>query len=192
VRPELPATSLDGNAGGARTGSDAADSVPVDLHLLYRSHWHQLVRLAVLLVDDIASAEDVVQDAFIALHKHAGGLRDPGAAIGYLRSSVLNLSRSVLRHRMVVRKHLKVAEPEEVAPADHDVLLRDEHRAALAAVRKLPTRQREVLVLRYWGGLSEREIAQTLGISAGSVKSNASRGMSALGRVLRAGGHGNG
>ena len=86
----------------------------------------------------------------------------------------------MLRRRQVARKHLKVGEPEATAGADHDVLLRDEHRAALAAVRALPPRQGEVLVLRYWAGLSEREIAQTLGISAGSVKSAASRGMATL------------
>jgi RNA polymerase sigma-70 factor (sigma-E family) len=156
----------------------------VDLRALYTAHWRYLVRLAALLVDDVASAEDVVQDAFLALHKRSGALRDPDAALAYLRASVVNLSRSVLRRRQVARKHLKVAEPEATAGADHDVLLRDEHRAALAAVHALPRHQREVLILRYWSGLSEREIAQTLGISAGSVKSAASRGMATLHGVL--------
>jgi RNA polymerase sigma-70 factor (sigma-E family) len=156
----------------------------VDLHALYTAHWRSLVRLAVLLVDDVASAEDVVQDAFVALHKRADGLREPDAALGYLRASVVNLSRSVLRRRQVARKHLRAAEPQDVAPADHDVLLRDEHRAALAAVRALPRHQREVLVLRYWSGLSEREIATALGISQGAVKSAASRGIATLHRVL--------
>jgi RNA polymerase sigma-70 factor (sigma-E family) len=172
-------------------GSDVDPSRPglfpvgrVDVPALYRTHWRYLVRLAVLLVDDVTSAEDVVQDAFVALHRKADGLRDPDAALAYLRTSVLNLSRSVIRRRQVARKHLKVAEPEAIAGADHDVLLRDEHRAALAAVRALPRRQSEVLVLRYWAGLSEREIAATLGISAGSVKSAASRGMATLQRVL--------
>ena len=157
----------------------------VDLQQLYRAHGRYLVRLAVLLVDDVSSAEDVVQDAFVALHRKAETLRDPDAALGYLRTSVLNLSRSAIRRRQVARKHLKVAEPEATAAADHDVLLRDEHRAALAAVRSLPPRQSEVLVLRYWAGLSEREIAEALGISTGSVKSAASRGMSTLQKRLR-------
>ncbi len=156
----------------------------VDLHALYGAHWLYLVRFAVLLVDDTASAEDVVQDAFVALHRRSGSLRDPDAALAYLRTSVVNLSRSVIRRRQVARKHLRVAEPEATAPADHDVLLRFEHKAALDAVRALPRHQREVIVLRYWSGLSEREIAQTLGISAGSVKSAASRGMATLHRVL--------
>jgi RNA polymerase sigma-70 factor (sigma-E family) len=158
--------------------------IQVDLHALYDAHWRYLVRLAALLVDDVASAEDVVQDAFVALHKRSGSLRDPDAALAYLRASVMNLSRSVLRRRQVARKHLKVAEPEATAPADHDVLVRDEHRAALAAVRNLPRHQREVLILRYWSDLSEREIAEALNISAGSVKSAASRGMATLQRVL--------
>lgn len=165
-------------------GPSAPMVTSVDLHGLYTAHWHYLVRLAALLVDDTASAEDVVQDAFMALHKRAGSLRDPDAALAYLRASVVNLSRSVLRRRQVARRHLKVAEPEGTVGADHDVLLRDEHRAALAAVHTLPRHQREVLVLRYWSGLSEREIAQALGISAGAVKSAASRGLAALHRIL--------
>lgn len=159
---------------------DPSATGPVDVQTLYRSHWRYFVRLAVLLVDDVASAEDVVQDAFVALHRKSDTLRDPQAAVAYVRSSVVNLSRSVIRRRQVARKHLKVAEPEAGPAADHDVLLRDEHRAALAAVRALPRRQSEVLVLRYWAGLSEREIAETLGISAGSVKSAASRGMASV------------
>ena len=156
----------------------------IDIDALYQRNWHQLVRLAVLLVDDVASAEDVVQDAFVALHRKAGTLRDPAAAFAYLQASVLNLSRSVLRRRITARKHLKVAEPDEAPAADGAVLLREEHDAALAAVRRLPPRQREVIVLRYWAGLSERDIATTLGISAGSVKANASRAMATLHSIL--------
>jgi RNA polymerase sigma-70 factor (sigma-E family) len=161
-----------------------APTVAVDIDALYHAHWRYLVRLAVLLVDDVHSAEDVVQDAFVALHRRSGSLRDPEAALGYLRAAVVNRSRSVLRRRQVARKHLKVAEPEAGASADQDVLIRDEHRAALAAVGALPRHQREVLILRYWSGLSEREIAQTLGIAQGSVKSAASRGIATLQRVL--------
>lgn len=164
----------------------AAPVALVDVPTLYEQHWRSLVRLAVLLVDDVASAEDVVQDAFIGLHRRSGELRDPNAALAYVRAAVVNLSRSVIRRRQTVRRHLRVAEPEATPAADHDVLLRDEHRAALEAVRGLPPRQREVLVLRYWSGLSEREIAQTLGISQGSVKSSASRGLASVQRVLGA------
>ncbi|HET6877110.1 MAG TPA: SigE family RNA polymerase sigma factor [Jatrophihabitans sp.] len=171
-------------ADGQVVGVPAAVSAGIDLHALYETHWRYLVRLAALLVDDVASAEDVVQDAFIALHRRAGKLRDPDAALGYLRTTVLNRSRSVLRRRQVARKHLKVAEPDFAPSADSEALLREEHRAALDAVRALPRHQREVLVLRYWSGLSEREIADTLGIAPGSVKSAASRGLAALQRIL--------
>ncbi len=179
----------DERTGRARVAPEFPADAPtsaaaVDLRALYDAHWHHLVRLAVLMVDDVAAAEDVVQDAFVALHRKAGTLRDPDAALAYLRSSVLNLARSVLRRRQTVRKHLIVAEPDSTPGADHDVLLREEHRRALEAVRALPRHQREVLVLRYWSGLSEREIAETLGISAGAVKSAASRGMATLHRAL--------
>jgi RNA polymerase sigma-70 factor (sigma-E family) len=177
-------TAVDEVAADPVIDQPLAGTATVDIHALYSAHWRYLVRLAVLLVDDRASAEDVVQDAFVALHERQTTLRDPDAALGYLRASVVNLSRSVLRRRQVVRRHLKVAEPEATAAADHDVLVRDEHRAALAAVRALPRHQREVLILRYWSGLSEREIAQTLGIAPGSVKSAASRGLATLQRVL--------
>jgi RNA polymerase sigma-70 factor (sigma-E family) len=179
-----PLTAVEADNEQAVVAEAACVVDHVDLRALYDAHWRYLVRLAALLVDDVASAEDVVQDAFVALHRKSASLRDPDAALAYLRAAVLNLSRSVLRRRQVARKHLRVAEPEATAAADHDVLVRDEHRAALAAVRALPRHQREVLILRYWSGLSEREIAQTLGISPGSVKSAASRGMATLARVL--------
>ncbi len=156
----------------------------VDVGALYEQHWRAMVRLAVLLVDDRASAEDVVQDAFVALHRRADALRDPEAAVAYLRVSVVNLSRSALRRRMVARKHLKVAEPEGTASAADHVLLRDEHRQVMAAVRQLPRGQREVLVLRYWMGLTHREIAAELGISEGAAKSQASRGLAKVEKLL--------
>ena len=179
---DVPAGVPGSDLGGSTGASSPA--VDIDLPALYTAHWRYLVRLASLLVDDTASAEDVVQDAFIALHRRSSALRDPDAALAYLRTSVVNLARSVLRRRRTARKHLTVAEPEATAPADHDVLLRDEHRAAYRAVQALPRHQREVLVLRYWSGLSEREIAEALGISPGSVKSAASRGIASLQRTL--------
>jgi RNA polymerase sigma-70 factor (sigma-E family) len=184
-----PDDEIEGGLAAPSVGDPfRASAAPnVDIPALYAAHWRSLVRLAVLLVDDVTSAEDVVQDAFVALHKHSGSLRDPSAALGYVRTSVVNLSRSVIRHRQVVRRHLKVAEPEATPGADDYALLGEEHRLTLAAVHGLPQRQREVLVLRYWSGLSEREIATTLGISQGSVKSSASRGIATLHQVLGGG-----
>ena len=163
---------------------DAAEAV--DLAELYRTHHLQMVRLARLLVDDTASAEDVVQDAFLGMHRNQASLRDSRAAVAYLRRAVVNQARSALRRRRTVREHLKVAEPDLAPPADSEVLLAEEHREVLQAVDALPQRQREVLVLRYWSDMSEAEIADALGISKGTVKSQASRAMATLSANLRA------
>jgi RNA polymerase sigma-70 factor (sigma-E family) len=153
---------------------------------LYRSQRLGLLRLAVLLVDDRTLAEDVVQDAFLGLQRRWHAV-DPAAAAGYLRTSVVNGARSQLRRRGVARRHLRVAEPDEAPPADLSVLLTEEHREVVEAMRKLPRRQREVLVLRYWSELSEAEIAAALGVARGTVKSSASRALAALESHLGAG-----
>ncbi|UQX89011.1 sigma-70 family RNA polymerase sigma factor [Jatrophihabitans telluris] len=148
---------------------------------LYRSHRLGMVRLALLLVDDLDTAEDVVQDAFASLHRRWNYLGSPDAAIGYLRVSVLNGSRSVLRRRRTVRLNPSPDEARAVAEgADAPTLLADEHREVLAAIRSLPRRQREVIVLRYWAAMTEPAVAEALGISLGAVKSNASRGRDAI------------
>jgi RNA polymerase sigma-70 factor (sigma-E family) len=167
---------------GPRSGV-AAPLIP-DVGALYRSERGRLLRLAVLLVGDRASAEDVVQDAFIALHRRRAALVDPAAAPAYLSASVANGARSVLRRRRVAWRHRRAEEPEAGAAADADVLLADEHREVAEAVRRLPNRQQQVVVLRYWADLSEAEIAQVMGISRGTVKSNAARGMAQLQRYL--------
>ena len=165
--------------------ADVEPAVPtlvpsVDVPAVFAQHWRALVRLAYLLVDDVPTAEDVVQDSFVALHRKASSLRDPEAALAYVRTAVVNRSRSTIRRRQVSRRHLAVAEPDPVPGADHHLELAEDQRAALAAVRRLPRRQREVLVLRYWSDLSEAEIAAVLGVSAGTVKSSASRAMANL------------
>ncbi|GGV13950.1 hypothetical protein GCM10010260_61210 [Streptomyces filipinensis] len=175
-------------APGPGTGTDAVAlpgaEQPPGIEELYHHRRLSLVRLAVLLVDDLPTAEDVVQDAFTALFRRHGhrlaSLDDPEA---YLRTSVVNGARSVLRRRRTVRAHTPA--PEQHAPApEEDVLLHEDHREVLAALRTLTRRQREVLVLRYWSHLSEAEIAATLGLSRGAVKSTASRALDALGRRL--------
>ena len=155
----------------------------VDLDALYVGQWHSMVRLAVLLVDDRSAAEDVVQDAFIAVYRKPP--RDEAAVVAYLRTAVVNGARSVLRRRGVARKHLPgmYSRPR---PDDPDDLLvaAAEHSDVITALRGLSRRQRETLVLRYWYQLSEAEIAQTLGVSVGTVKSTASRGLDALEAAL--------
>ncbi len=149
---------------------------------LYRSDYRRLVRLAALLVDDVGTAEELVQDAFVAVARQGtSALRNPEAAPAYLRSAVLNRARSQLRKREVRRRHLRSVEPPPHAPpADRDVLASDDHARMLAALDRLPDRQRQVLVLRYYGELTEAEIADALGISRGSVKTHARRGLAAL------------
>jgi RNA polymerase sigma-70 factor (sigma-E family) len=160
------------------------------LEQLYAAHWRGLVRLAVLLLRDQGAAEEVVQDAFVAMHLRWRSLRDPDRALAYLRQAVVNRSRSALRHRGVVERYVARQQPAlSVAdPADASALVRDRRDAVLDALRALPTRQREVLVLRHYLELSETEIAETLGISRGSVKVHASRGTAAL-RTLLTGAH---
>ena len=154
---------------------------------LYRSDYRSLVRLAALLVDDVGIAEELVQDAFVAVARRDGraGMQDPGAASAYLRSAVLNRARSQLRKREVRRRHLRSVQAPPVAPAaDHDVLVSEENRRVLTALDRLPDRQRQVLVLRYYGELSVADTADALGISAGSVKTHAHRGLAALEALL--------
>ncbi len=146
---------------------------------LYAEHWVSLVRLASLLMRDQSRAEEVVQDAFVAMHRSWGRLREPDRALAYLRRSVVNGARSALRHRAVVDRHRP--EPPGTTQSAETVVLAGQERSRLAeALAALPRRQREVLVLRYYVDLSEADIAATLGISRGAVKSHSSRGVAAL------------
>lgn len=151
---------------------------------LFAAHHLPLVRLAVLLGAD--DAEDVVGEAFYQLYRRWGRLRSAAAAATYLRSTVVNLTRMRIRHLQVVRRHLADdgRDPGTVASGEDATVLRDDQQALVDAVRALPARQREALVLRYWLDLREREIAEVMGITAGAVKVHASRGMAALSRTM--------
>ncbi|MDT7743703.1 MAG: hypothetical protein QOE59_2781 [Actinomycetota bacterium] len=166
-----------------RTEPAPAPGAPRTLSDLYQDHRMRMVRLAVLLVDDPSTAEDVVQEAFTGLHRHWSGLRDEAAAIGYLRTAVVNGSRSVLRRRRTARDYVPPHQAN-ARSAESLALLSAEHQAVVDALATLPPRQREVLVLRYYGGLSEAEIADATGISRGTVKSTASRALDAVARVM--------
>lgn len=150
---------------------------------LYTVHYRALVRLASFLVRDVPTAEEVVQDSFVAMAGGLHRLRDAEKALAYLRQSVVNKSRSVLRHRTVVDKNLQKA-PPDMPSAEHGALVQLERSAVISALRGLPDRQREAIVLRYYADLSEAEIADTMGISRGAVKSHTARGMAALRTAL--------
>lgn len=160
---------------------------PIDadqaVSLLYRAHYTSLVRLASLLVGDSWQGEEIVQDAFVAMHGKWRRLRDPANALAYLRQAVVNRSRSALRHSAVVARHQPAPLPDEPS-AEHQALAHLRRAEILAAIRALPRRQRETLILRYYADLSEEQIADTLGISTGAVKSHAFRGLAALRGVL--------
>jgi RNA polymerase sigma-70 factor (sigma-E family) len=169
-------------AGLSGLRGDPADQ-SVGFDALYKEQWWPMLRLAQGLVDDLAAAEDVVQDAFAAMYRRQADLREPQAAIGYLRISVVNAARSALRRRRTARAHLPALhalhEGHEQS-ADHAALVSDEHRAVRAALAELPDRQREVLTLRYLADLSDPEIAEATGLSPGGVRSAASRGLAVL------------
>ena len=171
-------------AGRAQPGPADAWGPDVAVEQLYAAHYRQLVRLSVLLLRDQGAAEEVVQDAFVAMHGRWHTLEEPHRALAYLRQTVVNRSRSVLRHRGVQARHPQQP-PADVPGADASALAAERRRSVLDALQKLSERQREVLVLRYYLDLDEAAIADQLGISRGAVKSHASRGAAAL-RVLLA------
>ena len=167
---------------GLRPGLSAwgADSALTEL---YAQHYRGLVQLAALWVRDVGTAEEVVQDSFIALHGGWRRLRDTENALPYLRQAVVNRSRSVLRHRAVVEKTVHDL-PPDAPSAEHSALASLERSAVLTALWQLSDRQREAIALRYYAGLTEGEIAAAMKLSRGSVKSHTSRGMAALRAAL--------
>jgi RNA polymerase sigma-70 factor (sigma-E family) len=152
---------------------------------LYQVHALGLIRLAVVMLGERPTAEDVVQEAFCALYRRWGQLADTGKALSYVRSSILNGCRSELRRR--IRHQRRAAAepgPGDSASAEVAALIGEEHREVLNALRRLPSRQREALVLRFYLDLSEAETAASMGVHQGTVKSTTSRALSALGRIL--------
>jgi len=163
-----------------RAGRGDAAAAVTDL---FREHHLELVRLALVMVGDLATAEDVVQDAFERLHCGWHGLRQPSSGLAYVRSSVLNGCRSVHRRAAVARKHVPdLAGPGTAGPDAASAA--DDRGAMAAALRVLPRRQREVLVLRYYLDLDVAEIADTLRISPSAVRATATRGIAALAKAL--------
>ncbi|MFF5484794.1 SigE family RNA polymerase sigma factor [Streptomyces virginiae] len=170
------------------TAESAEAAVPAEVvagttvdHLTatYQAHYRSLLGLAALLLDDTASCEDVVQEAFIRVHSARNRVRDREKTLAYLRQTVVNLSRSALRRRILGLKLLSKPMPDMASAEEgaYDQLERDD---LIKAMRGLQRRQREVLVLRYFADMTESQVAETLGISLGSVKAYGSRGIAAL------------
>jgi len=150
---------------------------------LYQAHAPGLIRLAYVMLGDRPGAEDVVQEAFCALYRRWEHLADPDRALAYVRSSVLNGCRSALR-RQTVRRALVTFQRPAVS-AEATVLSGEERQQVMQAVRRLPGRQREVLVLRFYLDLPDEEIARVMGIRPSTVRSAATRALEALGRALK-------
>jgi RNA polymerase sigma-70 factor (sigma-E family) len=150
---------------------------------LYLTEYRPLVRMAAMLLGDTGAAEEVVQDCFIGMHAAFGRLRDMDKALHYLRRSVVNRSRSLMRRRVVADRYRP--DPAPVMPsAEQGALVRLERSAMLTALRTLPVRQREAIVLRFYLDLSEQQVASSMNISRGAVKAHTARGKAALRSVL--------
>ncbi|WP_051711948.1 SigE family RNA polymerase sigma factor [Streptomyces sp. NRRL S-350] len=178
-------TAATPGAAGSGAGTDAGTSEDL-LTATYQAHYRSLLRLAALLLDDLSTCEDVVQEAFIRVHAARRRVREPEKTLAYLRQTVVNLSRSTLRRRILGLRLLPKPMPDMASAEEgaYDALERDQLKAAL---RGLQRRQREVLVLRYFVDMTEAQVADTLGISLGSVKAYGSRGLAALRAQMEAG-----
>ena len=176
-------------AGGpCRAPTDADPDATAGVTALYQAHAVGLIRLAIVMLGDRGAAEDVVQDAFLGLYRHWDRLAAPGNALTYVRSAVLNRCRNALRQRGQRERHDRLDPgPTASESAEAVALIGQEHQQVLVAIRALPDRQREALVLRFYLDLSEEETARAMGVSRGTVKSATSRAVAALGRKLKEG-----
>lgn len=173
------------SGGLAEAASASASDRTIDpdrlVAALFRQEGANLVRLARLFTDDRNAAEDLVQEAFIRLHRSAHRIEDPAKAAPYLRSILLNLARDHNRRGLMSFRHQEAAVPETSPDCPAEQVVRDEtQETVLEALRSLPPRQRDCLVLRFYFDLSGPEIAETLGISPNSVKTHCRRGLAAL------------
>ena len=150
---------------------------------LYEAHALSLIRLAYVMLGDRPAAEDVVQEAFLGLYQRWSKLRDTANAAGYLRASVLNGCRMVLRSS--ARRDARIACELPWESAEATALVSEEYRQLLRGIQALPPRQREALVLRYYLDLSEEETARSMGVRRGTVKSSTSRALAALGQRMQ-------
>ena len=187
MEPAKTATAAAGAPPGDVQG-DVQDGMPSDaqaaVSALYRAHAVGLIRLAYLMLGDRAAAEDAVQDAFCGLYCRWDQLEDPAGALAYVRSSVLNGCRTALRRRARGRQLTDYQPPAGPDEAEAAALTQEERQEVMRAVRRLPDRQREALVLRFYLDLPDGEIARAMGIRPGTVRSAIHRALQALGHLL--------
>jgi RNA polymerase sigma-70 factor (sigma-E family) len=162
---------------------DAGDDAEAAVAALYRDSAVGLIRLAYVMLDDLPDAEDVVQEAFCGLYRRWDRLKDADSAMFYVRASVLNGCRSALRRRAVRRRVL--ADQPPAVSAEAMVLSGEEREEVIRVVGRLPHRQREALVLRFYLDLPDEQIARVMGIRPGTVRSATCRALEALGRALK-------
>jgi RNA polymerase sigma-70 factor (sigma-E family) len=144
---------------------------------LFDESFEAMKRLAYLLGAD--DPENIAQESFVRLHARWQTLASAEKALPYLRRTVVNLSRSRLRHLRVVRR-APAERSADAASAESQALAGQEHHRLRAVLAALPPRQRQVLVLRYWLDLDQSEIAETLGIAVGTVKATTSHALANL------------
>jgi RNA polymerase sigma-70 factor (sigma-E family) len=171
--------------GPARPLCDAGDSAEVAVGALYQGSAVSLIRLAYVMLGDRSSAEDVVQEAFCSLYRRWDRLAQADSALYYVRSAVLNGCRSVLRSRGRAERRSAVTYELATVSAEAVVLSAEEREEVIRAVGRLPYRQREALVLRFYLDLSDEQIARVMGIRQSTVRSTVHRGLEALSRALK-------
>lgn len=184
-----PLVLLDAIVGARIAGEVISANTEALVVELFHSEGRSLVRLARLFVDDRDAAEDLVQEAFLRLARHAGRISDREKAPAYLRSVVLNLARDHNRRGLVSLRHQTRRGRETDAVGDDAVdrlVASEEHQRVLDAVRDLPARQRDCIALRYFEECSIERISATLGLSENTVKTHLRRAMSTLDRTLGA------
>lgn len=182
--PDIAATAEPARPGQETERGGSVPGAAAAVTALYEVHAVGLIRLALVMLGDRPSAEDAVQDAFCALYRRWDKLADPDRALYYVRASVLNNCRSMLRRRIRASRRNPLEALVDVWSAESAVLLAEEHRQVIDALARLPRRQREALVLRYYADLTPAEVARSMNISAGTVKSTTSRALAELARLL--------
>jgi len=183
-RPRHGAGALPADAAVGPVPAGAQSDADQAITVIYGTEYRSLVQLAAVLVGDVAIAEEVVQDCFVAMYGAWSRLRDRDKALAYLRQRVISRSRSALRHGMVADGTAPKPQPGIVPSAEQGAITQPERSAVISAMHALSPRQREALMLRFYLDLSERQAASAMGISLGAANYHTARAKAALLSVL--------